>query len=141
VVDLNAAERVTEEVARALLEPYAHVLPKRLADEVVRKVVSAGLSIEDARKAVDRVVLEYMRSLVEPGEAVGMVAAQSLGEPSTQMTLRTFHFAGVRELNVTLGLPRLIEIVDARKTVATPIMEVYLEGEYAHDREKGARSR
>jgi DNA-directed RNA polymerase subunit A" len=136
VVDLNAAERVTEEVARALLEPYAHVLPKRLADEVVRKVVSAGLSIEDARKAVDRVVLEYMRSLVEPGEAVGMVAAQSLGEPSTQMTLRTFHFAGVRELNVTLGLPRLIEIVDARKTVATPIMEVYLEGEYAHDREK-----
>jgi len=133
---LNAAERVTEEVARALLEPYAHVLPKRLADEVVRKVVSAGLSIEDARKAVDRVVLEYMRSLVEPGEAVGMVAAQSLGEPSTQMTLRTFHFAGVRELNVTLGLPRLIEIVDARKTVATPIMEVYLEGEYAHDREK-----
>jgi DNA-directed RNA polymerase subunit A" len=136
VVDLNAAERVTEEVARALLEPYTHVLPKRLADEVVRKVVSAGLSIEDARKAVDRVVLEYMRSLVEPGEAVGMVAAQSLGEPSTQMTLRTFHFAGVRELNVTLGLPRLIEIVDARKTVATPIMEVYLEGEYAHDREK-----
>lgn len=133
---MNAAERVTEEVARALLEPYAHVLPKRLADEVVRKVVSAGLSIEDARKAVDRVVLEYMRSLVEPGEAVGMVAAQSLGEPSTQMTLRTFHFAGVRELNVTLGLPRLIEIVDARKTVATPIMEVYLEGEYAHDREK-----
>jgi len=133
---VNAAERVTEEVARALLEPYAHVLPKKLADEVVGKVVGAGLSIEDARKAVGRVVLEYMRSLVEPGEAVGMVAAQSLGEPSTQMTLRTFHFAGVRELNVTLGLPRLIEIVDARKTVATPIMEVYLEGEYAHDREK-----
>ena len=133
---MNAAERVTEEVARALLEPYAHVLPKKLADEVVGKVVGAGLSIEDARKAVGRVVLEYMRSLVEPGEAVGMVAAQSLGEPSTQMTLRTFHFAGVRELNVTLGLPRLIEIVDARKTVATPIMEVYLEGEYAHDREK-----
>jgi len=136
VVDVNAAERVTEEVARALLEPYAHVLPKKLADEVVGKVIGAGLSIEDARKAVDRVVLEYMRSLVEPGEAVGMIAAQSLGEPSTQMTLRTFHFAGVRELNVTLGLPRLIEIVDARKTVATPIMEVYLEGEYARDREK-----
>ena len=133
---MNAAERVTEEVARALLEPYAHVLPKKLADAVVGKVIGAGLSIEDARKAVDRVVLEYMRSLVEPGEAVGMIAAQSLGEPSTQMTLRTFHFAGVRELNVTLGLPRLIEIVDARKTVATPIMEVYLEGEYARDREK-----
>ncbi len=53
---------------------------------------------------------------MQPGEPVGIVAAQSIGEPGTQMTLRTFHFAGVRELNVTLGLPRLIEIVDARKT-------------------------
>lgn len=133
---MDVTEKVTEEVARALLEPYAHVLPKKLVEEVAKKVVDAGLSVDDARKVVDRVVVEYMRSLVEPGEAVGMVAAQSIGEPSTQMTLRTFHFAGVRELNVTLGLPRLIEIVDARKTVATPIMEVYLEGEYAHDREK-----
>ncbi len=49
-----------------------------------------------------------------------MVAAQSIGEPGTQMTLRTFHFAGVREMNVTLGLPRLIEIVDARRNPSTP---------------------
>ncbi len=128
--------RVTEQVVRALLKPYVHVLPPSLAEEIVRKVVAAGLSEDEAREVVEAAVAEYLRNLVEPGEAVGMVTAQSIGEPSTQMTLRTFHFAGVRELNVTLGLPRLIEIVDARKTVSTPIMEVYLEGEYAKIREK-----
>ncbi|RLE70107.1 MAG: DNA-directed RNA polymerase subunit A'' [Thermoprotei archaeon] len=129
-------KKVTEEVARALVEPYVHVLPRSLVDEIVRKVVEHELTVDEAREVVDRTVVSYMKSLVDPGEAVGMVAAQSIGEPSTQMTLRTFHFAGVRELNVTLGLPRLIEIVDARKTVSTPIMEVYLEEDYKHDREK-----
>ena len=57
---------------------------------------------------------------MEPGEAVGIVAAQSIGEPGTQMTLRTFHYAGVKEQNVTLGLPRLIEIVDARQNSINP---------------------
>ena len=133
---MSGRKPVTEEEARALVEPYANVLPKSLVEEVVRKVVENKLTLEEARRVVDRVVLSYMKSLVDPGEAVGMVAAQSIGEPSTQMTLRTFHFAGVRELNVTLGLPRLIEIVDARKTVSTPIMEVYLEEGYKNSREK-----
>jgi len=133
---MSAPKYVTEEDVRAMIEPYTHVLPQRLADEVVRKVAAAHLTEEETREVIAEVVAEYVRNLVEPGEAVGMVAAQSIGEPSTQMTLRTFHFAGVRELNVTLGLPRLIEIVDARKTVSTPIMEVYLEGEYAKSREK-----
>lgn len=51
-----------------------------------------------------------MRALAEPGENVGLLAAQSIGEPSTQMTLNTFHFAGHSETNVTLGIPRLREI-------------------------------
>ena len=55
--------------------------------------------------------LQYLKSLVQPGEAVGIVAAQSVGEPSTQMTLNTFHFAGFGAKNVTLGIPRLREIV------------------------------
>ncbi len=78
----------------------------------------------------------YERARVEPCEAVGIVAAQSIGEPGTQMTMRTFHYAGVAEINVTLGLPRLIEIADARKVPSTPIMRVKLEPEYARDREK-----
>ena len=59
-----------------------------------------------------------------------MIAAQSIGEPGTQMTMRTFHYAGVAEINVTLGLPRLIEIMDARKEPSTPTMTVYLETDY-----------
>ena len=59
-----------------------------------------------------------------------MVSAQSIGEPGTQMTMRTFHYAGVAEINVTLGLPRLIEIVDARSSPSTPMMNIYLRDEY-----------
>jgi DNA-directed RNA polymerase subunit A" len=76
---------------------------------------------------------------MEPGEAVGIVAAQSIGEPGTQMTLRTFHYAGVREQNVTLGLPRLIEIVDARKIPSTPIMTINLDEEHRKSREAAVK--
>ncbi|MFA6048815.1 MAG: DNA-directed RNA polymerase subunit A' [Candidatus Micrarchaeia archaeon] len=69
------------------------------------------------------------------GEPVGVIAAQSIGEPGTQMTLRTFHYAGVASL-AQLGFTRLVEIVDARKTPKSPVMEVYLKPEYAGDREK-----
>ncbi len=84
---------------------------------------------------VRRVKRAYERAKVEKGEAVGTVAAQSVGEPGTQMTMRTFHYAGVAELNVTLGLPRLIEIVDARKKISTPTMAIYFEDEFKNDEE------
>lgn len=74
---------------------------------------------------------------VPAGEAVGVVTAQSFGEASTQMVLNVFHSAGVAEMQITLGLPRLIEIFDARKKPSTPLMEVYLEKEY--NNEKDAR--
>ena len=74
--------------------------------------------------------------MVVLGAAVGIVAAQSIGEPGTQMTLRTFHYAGVAELNVTLGLPRLIEIVDARKSPSTPVMEIYLSEKHSKSEKK-----
>lgn len=78
--------------------------------------------------------LKYMRSLAEPGEAVGLLAAQSLGEPSTQMTLNTFHFAGFGAKNVTLGIPRLREIImTASPNLKTPSMTLTLAGDYAKD--------
>lgn len=61
-------------------------------------------------------------SLVHPGEVVGSIAAHSLGEPATQMTLNTFHFAGVSSKNVTLGVPRLKEIINVSKNLKTPNM-------------------
>lgn len=73
----------------------------------------------------DVIAMKSMRSLVAPGEPVGLLAAQSIGEPSTQMTLNTFHFAGRGEMNVTLGIPRLREILMlATENIKTPSMDI-----------------
>ncbi|GAM24976.1 hypothetical protein SAMD00019534_081510 [Acytostelium subglobosum LB1] len=69
---------------------------------------------------------KYNRAKIEPGTAVGAVGAQSIGEPGTQMTLKTFHFAGVASMNVTLGVPRIKEIINAAKTISTPIITATL---------------
>ena len=115
------------------IEKYHEMLPLSLRQELYKKILDAKLTREEALLVINEAIRRYLSSLVAPGEAVGMVAAQSLGEPATQMTLRTFHFAGVRELNVTLGLPRLIEIVDLRREPTTPMMEIYLEPQHAKD--------
>src|SRR5881296_1180657 len=99
-------------------------------------LLNAKLTKTGVDDAVAGTVENYKQALVEPGEAAGIVSAQSIGEPGTQMTLRTFHFAGVREQNVTLGLPRLIEIVDARKIPSTPSMTVFLDAKHRASREK-----
>ena len=72
---------------------------------------------------------------LESGEAIGIIAAQSFGESSTQMVLNTFHMAGVSEMQVTMGLPRLIEIFDARKKPSSPKMEIYLERKYNNEKD------
>ncbi|CCJ29412.1 unnamed protein product [Pneumocystis jirovecii] len=72
---------------------------------------------------------KYIKSKVEPGTAVGAVGAQSIGEPGTQMTLKTFHFAGVASMNVTLGVPRIKEIINAAKIISTPIVTCKLVAE------------
>eukprot|EP00208_Stichococcus_sp_RCC1054_P006669 CAMPEP_0206139996 /NCGR_PEP_ID=MMETSP1473-20131121/7953_1 /ASSEMBLY_ACC=CAM_ASM_001109 /TAXON_ID=1461547 /ORGANISM="Stichococcus sp, Strain RCC1054" /LENGTH=969 /DNA_ID=CAMNT_0053533969 /DNA_START=9 /DNA_END=2918 /DNA_ORIENTATION=- len=77
----------------------------------------------------------FDRAVAFPGEMIGTVAAQSIGEPTTQMTLNTFHFAGVSAKNVTLGVPRLIEIINIAKNIKTPSLSVHLVGEAARDRE------
>ncbi len=106
----------------------------------IKEAMQMGLKgVEVSSKQLDEIVSQvssdYQHSRVEPCEAVGVVAAQSIGEPGTQMTMRTFHYAGVAEINVTLGLPRLIEIVDARKIPSTPTMTIKLNQDYAHDRD------
>lgn len=86
--------------------------------------MSHGIRKAEFRNLVD---LKYLRSLVDPGEAVGIIAGQSIGEPSTQMTLNTFHLAGHATKNVTLGIPRLREIVmTASANISTPTMTLTL---------------
>ncbi|HNZ05385.1 MAG TPA: DNA-directed RNA polymerase subunit A'' [Methanothrix soehngenii] len=110
-------------------------LPQSIKESIQNELKGAEISSEEIDEIVSQVKADYEHSRVEPCEAVGVVAAQSIGEPGTQMTMRTFHYAGVAEINVTLGLPRLIEIVDARKIPSTPTMTIKLTPEYAHDRD------
>ncbi len=114
-------------------------LTPKVMDELEAKISKLNITKKEFDDICDNVIESYERSLVEPGEAVGTVAAQSIGEPGTQMTLRTFHYAGVAELSVTQGLPRLIEIVDARNNPSTPTMKIYLDEKIADDRNEARR--
>ncbi|XYA00990.1 DNA-directed RNA polymerase III subunit [Meyerozyma guilliermondii] len=80
------------------------------------------ISLKAINKFLDQCIYKYSRAKVEPGTAVGAIGAQSIGEPGTQMTLKTFHFAGVASMNVTLGVPRIKEIINASKVISTPII-------------------
>jgi DNA-directed RNA polymerase subunit A" len=111
-------------------------LPKKTKDQLRKFLDNKEISDSQFTQILERVLKEYLSTRIEACEAVGVIAAQSIGEPGTQMTMRTFHYAGVAEINVTLGLPRLIEIMDARKEPSTPTMTVYLEPEYRNDRDK-----
>lgn len=109
--------------------------PESYIEDLSKAYVGKDLSDDELKELIRKLKQAYDRAHVEAGEAVGTVAAQSVGEPGTQMTMRTFHYAGVTELNVTLGLPRLIEIVDARKDIATPTMDIYFDEERRNDEE------
>ena len=109
--------------------------PESYIEDLSKAYVKNDLTDDELTQLIRKLKMAYDRAHVEAGEAVGTVAAQSVGEPGTQMTMRTFHYAGVTELNVTLGLPRLIEIVDARKEIATPTMDIYFDEERRDDEE------
>jgi DNA-directed RNA polymerase subunit A" len=111
-------------------------LPKKTKDQLHKFLDNKEINDTQFKQILDRVLKEYLSTRIEACEAVGVIAAQSIGEPGTQMTMRTFHYAGVAEINVTLGLPRLIEIMDARKEPSTPTMTVYLEPDYRNDRDR-----
>jgi len=127
------------EYSKNQLKEVEDQLTPVLIDELKQGLAKAKLTKRGVERAIKSTVEHYKRALMEPGEAVGIVAAQSIGEPGTQMTLRTFHYAGVREQNVTLGLPRLIEIVDARRIPSTPIMTIYLTEEHGKSRKSAVK--
>jgi DNA-directed RNA polymerase subunit A" len=111
-------------------------LPRRLKDEVYSTIEGRDVTLAEVDEIVQATEAQYRDTRVDPLDPVGTVSAQSIGEPGTQMTMNTFHYAGVAEIDVTQGLPRLIELVDARKEPDTPMMTVHLDGEYATDRER-----
>ncbi|TKY70289.1 DNA-directed RNA polymerase II subunit 1 [Spatholobus suberectus] len=94
------------------------------------------LSREAFEWVVGEIESRFLQSLVASGEMIGCVAAQSIGEPATQMTLNTFHYAGVSAKNVTLGVPRLREIINVAKRIKTPSLSVYLKPEVGKTKER-----
>jgi DNA-directed RNA polymerase subunit A' len=133
---IDEGRKATENDIKNILTKYAQTLNPRMRSNLEKALVENKLSKEGVEKVMKKILDLIDRALAEPGEAVGVVTAQSIGEPGTQMTLRTFHFAGVKERNVTLGLPRLIELVDARKKPVTPTMDIYLDEAHRVSREK-----
>ncbi|MFX1570325.1 MAG: DNA-directed RNA polymerase subunit A'' [Promethearchaeota archaeon] len=111
-------------------------IPEDLIEKIRDKLIDEDLEEEQLEYLLNKIYINFTNALVETSEPVGTVAAQSIGEPGTQMTLRTFHYAGVEEFSVTQGLPRLIEIVDARRFPSTPQMTIYLESPYSDSEEK-----
>jgi len=109
---------------------YSDDLPKKLREDIENVCKEMRLNKTQREKLITVVNREYMNSSFEPGEAVGIISAQSISEPATQMTMRTFHFAGSVGVRVTLGLPRLIEIFDAKKVPSTTMMTLYLKREH-----------
>lgn len=133
---VDEGEKATDLEIANILDSYGANLNVKVMSNLETTLLNNRLSKAGVEKVVRKIVDFTEKAMAEPGEAVGVVTAQSIGEPGTQMTLRTFHFAGVKERNVTLGLPRLIELVDARKKPVTPTMDIYLDEEHKVSREK-----
>ncbi|GAF84431.1 unnamed protein product, partial [marine sediment metagenome] len=130
----------------ALRTPKSGYLYRRLANALQDLKAEYDGTIRDSNNSIiqykygdDGIDISQLHTngKLNPGEAIGIITAQSFGEPSTQMALNVFHFAGVAEMQITMGLPRLIEIFDARKKPSSPKMEIYLSKE--HNNEKDAK--
>jgi DNA-directed RNA polymerase subunit A" len=116
---------------------YSSRLPPKLAEEIEKVAKEKSLSKDQKKKLEDEVYRVYSKSRYEPGDVVGIIAAQSISEPATQMTMRTYHFAGTAGIRVTYGLPRLIEIFDAKHEPETPMMTIFLK--HSHNSAENAK--
>lgn len=127
----DALSKQANENATLLFNCLLHstLCTKRVAEEF-------RLSSEAFEWLLGEIETRFNQAQVQPGEMVGALSAQSLGEPATQMTLNTFHYAGVSAKNVTLGVPRLKEIINISKKPKTPSLTVFLTGAAARDAEK-----
>ena len=127
--DVDSDDEMFIQLNKAAEESGSNLTP-RMIDQLVQGLHNRGekkITAAKAKKIINSASNFYNDAKAVPHEAVGITTAQSIGEPGTQMTMRTFHYAGVATVNVTQGLPRIIEIVDARKVPQTPTMIIYLD--------------
>jgi DNA-directed RNA polymerase subunit A" len=141
IIELKSKVKNMAKISPALLKERLDELkedgiPDDLIKKIHDKIKDEDLEELQLEYFLNKICVNFSNALEEPGEPCGTIAAQSIGEPGTQMTLRTFHYAGVEEFSVTQGLPRLIEIVDARRFPSTPMMEIHLDEEYRKTEEE-----
>ncbi len=123
----SETEKLRTQINKHLKDNY---LPLQVIDNIIARIKKDKSLNKHLKVILQKTLEQYHNNHIDNTEACGVVGAQSIGEPGTQMTMRTFHYAGVAEINVTLGLPRLIEIVDARSIPSTPMMNIYLQDPY-----------
>ncbi len=128
----------------ALRTPKSGYLYRRLANALQDLKIEYDRTVRDASENIVQFIYGddgldisslHLDKEIAPGEAIGIITAQSFGEPSTQMALNVFHFSGVQEMQITGGLPRLIEIFDARKMPSTPQMEIYMDKDHNNEKD------
>jgi DNA-directed RNA polymerase subunit A" len=122
-----------EERLLAIMKKEKVELPLKVVMDIAARIKNNNLSDEVCTKLIVVAHRMFVSHSMDSNESAGIMAAQSIGEPGTQMNMRTFHYAGVANINVTQGLPRLIEIVDARRVPSTPSMDIPLVGIAAED--------
>ena len=130
--DELSEDAVYKSLVTAVEESGSRRFTNRIFHDLTTAIHARGkkkLTKPQAKKVVQEAIFALNRASIDPYEAAGIITAQSIGEPGTQMTMRTFHYAGVATVNVTQGLPRIIEIVDARKVPQTPTMTIRLQGD------------
>ncbi len=123
----EAVDRVYKEVSKATADDLKEALQAFFEKGIIFSEEEINIIV---RKILDR----YVKAIIDPGEAIGVVASQSLSEPATQLTLRTFHWAGA--VAITRGLPRIKEIFDAVRNIRRPIIRAYLEENICHNKKK-----
>jgi DNA-directed RNA polymerase subunit A" len=130
LVDKTRRLTTLEKRMLVLLGSMGIDLPQKVITDIASRIEGIAIPEAKIKEILQKANLRYGEHQMDANESAGILAAQSIGEPGTQMTMRTFHYAGVAEINVTLGLPRLIEIVDARRVPSTPMMEVHIQPKY-----------
>lgn len=140
--DSLAEEQVFKSLVSAVEASGSTRFTDRIFHDLTQAIHDRGinkLTKPQAKKVIEGSIEALERASIDPFEAAGIITAQSIGEPGTQMTLRTFHYAGVATINVTMGLPRIIEVVDARKVPQTPTMTIRLAGEKKNSAEEAKK--
>ncbi|KAJ7947738.1 DNA-directed RNA polymerase subunit [Quillaja saponaria] len=126
---VNSLESFIKENTKTLADTWTPTVEEDSLHlkKFVQKI--SGVTRRQLEVFMDTCLSRYRSKKIEAGTPIGAIGAQSIGEPGTQMTLKTFHFAGVASMNVTLGVPRIKEIINANKNISTPIITAILEND------------